>query len=106
MGVDVVHFAGRDAGVFQRQGHTARRAISFRRRRGDMIRVAIGAVADNFRVDFCAALERPLPLFEDQDARSFADDEPVAILVEGPAGAFRIVVARRKRFHGGKATDA
>ncbi len=36
---------------------------------------------------------------------AFADDEAVAILVEGPAGARRIVVSRRERAHGREAAD-
>ena len=59
-----------------------------------MIRVGAHAVADHFGQDLCAARSRKLQLFQDQDARAFADHKSVAVLVEGPAGAGGLVVAR------------
>ena len=40
-----------------------------------------------------------LQLLEDHDARAFADDEAVAVPVEGPRGVLRLVVARREGPH-------
>ena len=40
------------------------------------------------------------------DAGAFADDEAVAVLVERPARALRLVVARRQRAHRGEPADA
>ena len=45
-------------------------------------------------------------LFEDQNARAFADHETVAVLIPGTAGFFGLVVARGKRAHGGESADA
>ena len=66
---------------------TRTRAVAVLGRRGDVVRVARHAVADDLGVDPRAAAPRVLELLEDQDAGAFADDEAVAILVERPAGA-------------------
>src|SRR5918992_1012687 len=71
-----------------------------------MIRVAVGAVANHFSVNFGAAPQRVLALFQNQNSRAFADDEPIPVFVERPARAFRFIVAGRKRLHGGKAASA
>ena len=44
--------------------------------------------------------------FQDEDAGAFADDEAIAIFVEGTAGVRGIVIARGKRAHGGETADA
>ena len=71
-----------------------------------MIGVGAHAVANNFGDDLRATLLGELQFFQDQDARAFADDEAVAVLVPGTAGVMRIVVARGQRAHGGKSADA
>ena len=62
-----------------------------------MVCVGRHAVPDDFRIDGRAATLRVLELLEDDHTRALADDEAVAVLVEGPAGARRLVVARRQR---------
>ena len=47
-----------------------------------------------------------LQLFQDEDAGAFADDEAVAVLVPGAAGALGLVIAGGERAHGGKTADA
>ena len=58
--------------------------------------VAAHAVADDFGQDGRAAPFGEFEFFENQDARAFADDESVAIAVEGPRSVRGIVVALRQ----------
>ena len=44
-------------------------------------------------------------LLEHEHGGALGDDEAVTAAVEGPAGAGRVVVARRERAHGREATD-
>ena len=62
-------------------------------------------VADQLRQNRRAAALRMLQLFENQNARAFADDESVAQLVPRPAGVLRVVIALRKRAHGAESAD-
>ena len=71
-----------------------------------MVSVGAHAVADDLGENFCAAGLGVLQLFEDQDAGAFPNHETVAILVEGPAGVFGVVVAGGEGAHGGESTDA
>ena len=71
-----------------------------------MVRVAGHAVADNLGDNFRAATLRKFERFEDQNARAFAHHEAIAFGVERTAGAFRFVIARGKRAHGGESADA
>ncbi len=64
------------------------------------------AVADDLGEDLCAACFGELELFEDEDAGAFADDEAVAVLVEGAAGVGGVVVASGESSHGGESGDA
>ena len=68
--------------------------------------VGAHAVADNLGEDVGAARLGELELFEDEDAGPLADDEAVAVLVEGPAGVRGVVVAGGERLHGSEAADA
>ena len=79
---------------------------TFRSHAGHVECVRAHAVADHFSQYLCAARLGKLQLFQDQDARAFADHKSVAVLIQRPAGVLRIVVAGRKRLHRGKATDA
>ncbi len=63
-------------------------------------------VADNFGEDLCPAGFGELELFEDEDACAFADDEAVAILVEGAGGVGGVVIAGGERAHGGEACNS
>jgi hypothetical protein len=53
-------------------------------------------VADHLGVD-AAPRARVLELLEQQAARALADDDPVALRVEGARRALGLVVARRRR---------
>jgi hypothetical protein len=57
------------------------------------------AVADHFRVDARPALPRLVKPLQDHDPGALAHHEPIAILVERPAGALRFVVAPAHRAH-------
>ena len=83
----------------------ALRARAVGRDAGHVIGVGAHAVADDLGEDVCAAGLGELELFEDEDAGAFADDEAVAVLVEGAAGAGGLVVARGEGAHGGESAD-
>src|SRR6185436_16007691 len=74
--------------------------------RRHVVRVGRHAVADDFRIDAGAATPGVLQFLEDQHAGPLADDEPVAVLVEGTAGPGGVVVARRERAQLAEAADA
>ena len=94
VGVDVVDVVGIEPGVLEGQLHGHGRAGAFGMRGGDVVGVGRAAGAEQLGVDRRAALAGVLELFEDEDAGPFAEDEAVAVLVERPAGARRVVVAR------------
>ncbi len=65
-----------------------------------MVRVASGAVAQNFRVHRGAAIQRQLALFQDQHPRTLAEHKAVTRFVERARGRGGIVIARnRHRSH-------
>ena len=49
---------------------------------------------------------RQFQRFQNQHASAFADDESVALSVKRTAGPVRLVIASRKRAHGGETADA
>ena len=103
VGVDVVDLVGRDAGDLEGGVHGAEAAFAFGGHAGHVEGVGGHAVADDFGEDLCAAGFGELELFEDEDAGAFADDEAVAVLVEGAAGVGGVVVAGGESLHGGEA---
>ncbi len=102
--VDVVDLVGRDACDLERVLHGAEAAFAFGSHAGHVEGVGRHAVADDFGEDLCTASLGELKLFEDEDACAFADDEAVAILVEGAAGVLGIFVAGGEGLHGGEAS--
>ena len=94
MGVDVVDDVRLDAGRLEGRAHHAIGAVAVLGLAGHVEGVAGHAVADHLGVDRRAAAPRELQLLEDEDAGALAEHEAVAILVERPAGALRVVVAR------------
>ena len=86
--------------------HGAEAAFAFGGHAGHVEGVGGHAVADDLGEDLCAAGLGELELFEDEDAGAFADDEAVAVLVEGAAGVGGVVVAGGEGLHGGEAADA
>ena len=77
----------------QGQLHGPDGADAFGMRGGDVVGVGRAAGAEELGVDRGAALAGVFVFFEDDDAGPFAEDEAVAVLVEGPAGRLRVVVA-------------
>ena len=71
-----------------------------------MMRVGGVAVADDFAINVRAALFGVFQFLEHEDARAFAHDKAVAVLVERARGVLGIVVARAHGAHGAKAADA
>ena len=86
--------------------HGAVAAFAFGGHAGHVEGVGGHAVADDLGEDLRAAGFGELELFEDEDAGAFADDEAVAVLVEGAAGVGGVVVAGGEGLHGGEPADA
>ena len=86
---------GGEAGVVERELHARGRAFAAGRRRGDVVRVGVAAVADDLAVDARAACDRAVPTLEHERGRAFAHDEAVAVGVERPRRVLGVVVARR-----------
>src|SRR5262249_48290437 len=62
---------------------------------GETGSVAAGRNTDDFRVDFRAAANGVVVAFDDKGGSAFADNSPVAIEIEWPAGTLRIVRPRQ-----------
>src|SRR5690606_27898864 len=85
--------------------HAARRTVAVFARCGHVEGIGAGAEAGELAVDARAALLRGLVFLQHQDAGAVAEHEAVAVLVPGPRGAGRIVVAGRHRAHRAEARD-
>src|SRR5262249_47410797 len=94
MRVDVVDILGVAAGPLERGAHGALRSAPVRCRRGDVIGIAREAIADDLGIDLGATPLGVLELLQDDDARTLAHDEAVAVAVPWARGALgRIVEA-------------
>ena len=96
MGVDVIHFFGRHAGVLERARHRARGSAPVLARSGQVEGIGRCAVAGELAENRGAAPPGMILALEDQHAGAFAHHEAVPILVEGPARSLRVVVTCRK----------
>lgn len=76
--LDVVHV---QAAVAQRVEDASTRAVLVRSR--DVVRVRAHAVTGQFAIDTRAALLGVLVLFQHQNAGAFAQDEAVAVTIQG-----------------------
>ena len=93
VGVDIVNVSGRNSSVLKSQSHAARGALALWSGRSYMIRVSVGPVANNFRINFRPALQRSISFFQDQNTRTFRNDKTVPFFIERATSAFRFVVA-------------
>ena len=71
-----------DRGVGDREAHRLRRTGPFGVGLRQVERVARRCVADDLGEDLRAPRDGAVPLLEDDDGRTFGDDEPVAVRVE------------------------
>ena len=94
MGVDVVDFVRGHPRIGQRQAH--RPGVPVGRGRRGVIGVGGRPIASQLGVDMAAPAPCVLELLQDQDSGSFAQNETVSVLVEGPTGLGRSVVAYRQ----------
>ena len=106
VGVDVADVGQVELGVAQSPFHRPGGAGPAFVRMGDVAGIGAGAVAEHFGEDVRSASFGMLQFFEDEHAGPFAQHETVAIAIERPAGAGRIVVAFRKRPHVGETADS
>src|SRR5581483_12308864 len=81
----------------ERVHHAAARAVAIVRRGSDVEGVAGHAKTDQLGIDARAAFARVLVFLQHDHPGAVAEHKAVAILVPWPAGALRIVVARRQR---------
>src|SRR5690606_9426599 len=103
--VEVADLLRVHAGVLERRGHAAGRALAVLAGGGHVEGVGAGAEAGQLAVDAGAALLRVLVFLQHQDAGAVAEHETVAVLVPGTGGAGRLVVAGRHRLHRAEAAD-
>src|SRR5919106_1647957 len=66
------------------------------------MRLASGPIASLIATVSTRSLNGVLVPLENEDARTFSEDEPIAPRIEGTAGAFWFVVASRQRAHARK----
>ncbi len=92
--------------IFDGIAHHAERAFAIFRRRREVERVAAHAIAHDFSQDGRAAPFGKFQFFKDQNPGAFADHESVAIAIERAGSVRGIVIALRKRAHGGESADA
>ena len=100
MSVHIADVGRLDAGVLQRHLHRPGRALARRIGLSHVRSVRRDAVPDQLGVDARTARACMLELLQDDHRGSFAHDEPVSLLVEGPRRLFGVVVAARQRAHG------
>ena len=93
MRVHVADRGGGEPGVVERELHARGRAFAAGRRRGDVVRVGVAAVADDLAVDVRTAGDGAVPTLEHERRRAFAHHESVAVGVERPRRVLGIVVA-------------
>src|SRR5437762_6174480 len=105
VGFDVIDVAGRDLCVIERQLHGAGGASAVFRWRGHVIGVRRKPVAGELTINFRAALLRMFELFDNRNARAFADYETVTVAIERAGRALGFVVALAERFHRGKSGE-
>ncbi len=106
MRVHVADLGGQNLAVFKRSHGHAVAAIAFFRGLRDVIRVARHSVAHDFGQNIRAAALREFERFQNQHAGTFTNHKAIAVCVERPAGALRLVIACRKRAHGRKSAHA
>jgi len=92
MRIDVVDLVGRQLGAAQCVAHRAKGAVAVLGGRGQMVRVARHAVADDFGVDLGIALFGVLVFLKYDNPGAFAHYKAVAILIPRSRGPRRIVV--------------
>src|SRR5260370_3805764 len=105
MRVNVSYLLGFDSRIANRRAHDAVSAIAIFCRLRNVIGISGHAIADNLRNDGSMAFLRMVQRFKNQDASAFPYDKAVALGVKRAAGALRLIVARRERFHGRESTN-
>ena len=76
MGIDVVHPISGHASITQGIGHTARCSSTVRAWRGEMVRIASAAVANNFAIDARPTTTGMLQFFQDERTGPSAITKP------------------------------
>ena len=102
MGVDVVHRLGGNSRVGQSLPHAGGPARSAGSRGGDVVGVAVGAVAHHLGVNFCPPGLGVAQLLQQKGARPLAHDKAGALSVKGDGGP-QGVAPLVEGLHSGKA---
>ena len=104
--IHVVNLIWRNIRDLQRRCHRAAAAFAFGSHAGHVEGVRRHAIANHFGQYFRAAGLGKLKFFHDQDSRTLANDEAIAVFIKWPTGVFWILVSGRERLHGGESADA
>ena len=85
MGVYIIDLGRLDPRALQRALHRLARAAPGRIGLGEMMIVGRNAITNYLGQDFGAASPRSIEIFQEKNRCAFAQDQPGAIAVEGPA---------------------
>ena len=100
MCIDIVHIRSLHAGIIQSQLHALRLIFAVRSRARDMIGIRIGAVANQFSINVCAACFGMIQTLQNNQASSLTHDKTAARLVKGTGSMLRIIIMiHAERFH-------
>src|SRR5712691_778945 len=81
VGIDIIDFERVDPATAQCQAYTPHCAFPLRRGSGDVIRIAVGPIADHFGVNLGPTASGLFQLFEHQNASAFGHDESVTVTI-------------------------
>ena len=102
--IDVIDFGRGNLGMLHGNLHAAAGSFALGARRGHVIGIGGGAIADKLAINTGPTLLGVFEFFKDNDACAFAHDEPIAILVEGTGGLLWLVVPGAECTHAGESS--
>ena len=94
VGIDVVDLVGVDAGIDQRGGHGTARSVDVGRRH--VVGIGAHTKTGELGVNLGATRLGMLILLEHQHTGTFTKHKAVTVLVPGPGGGLRVIVAGRQ----------
>ena len=95
-----------ESSIFETEGHCTSGIDTAGGLSGHVISIAGHGVADDFGIDFRAAIDSVFEFFEDQDTGAFAHDEPIASGIERTTSMERVIVASGDSFTSGKSGNS
>ena len=95
-----------ESSIFETEGHCTSGIDTAGGLSGHVISIAGHGVADDFGIDFRAAIDGVFEFFEDQDTGAFAHDEAIASGIKGTTSVEGVIVASRDGFTSGKSGNS